>query len=118
MLKLRLSIPLRVDSKFFIVVAFLPVEVRCSEITGELLCALEILRRAPGLASVVIGREESASLLMITASRLLETTARLDDPLDRTKLELDNCMNPSKKWVRPEYKSRTKLQCHHGKIKQ
>lgn len=87
--------PLRVDSKFFIFEAFLPEDVRCSDdITGELLCPLEILRKAPGLASVVSGREGSASLPEIAASRLLETTARLDDPLDRKKLEPDNCMNP------------------------
>lgn len=75
--------------------AFLTEGVRCSDdTTGELLCPLEILRRAPALASAVLVREGSASLLIITASRLLEAAARLDDALDRKKLELDNCMHP------------------------
>lgn len=93
-------IPLRVVSRFFMVEAFLPEGVRCSEdTTGELLRPLEILRRAAGLTLVVLGWERSASLLIITASRLLEVAARLDDPLDRKKLELGNCMNPSTKFT-------------------
>ena len=59
---------------------------------GELFCAaLEIFRSAPGLASVVRTREGSESLPAITGSRLLETAGRLEDPLDRIKLELNNC---------------------------
>lgn len=62
------------------------------EPTGELLCALMTLRKPPGLASVVRAREGSTSL-PTNASRLLETAARLKEPLDRPRnVELDNCM--------------------------
>ena len=105
------SIALRVESKYFACEAFLPEDVRCSDdTTGELLCPLEILRRVPGLASVVFRRERSPSPL-ITASRLLETAGRLDDPLDRKKLALDNCMNPRTQEVLRK-KTRTKIQYH------
>ena len=57
---------------------------------GEVLWVPETLGKVPGLASVVRLRDISASLLAIT-SRLLETAARLVDPLDRPKkVELDN----------------------------
>ena len=59
--------------------------------TGELLWPLETLYAAPGLASVVRDRWGSDSL-PANASRLLETAARRDDPLERANiLELDNC---------------------------
>ena len=59
--------------------------------TGELLWPLEILYAAPGLASAVRDRRRSDSL-PTSASRLLETAARLDDPLERANiLEFDNC---------------------------
>lgn len=62
--------------------------------TGELLfAALEIFCSAPGLTSVVRTREGSDSVPNIIGSRLLETAGRLEDPLDRRKLELDNCMS-------------------------
>ena len=59
---------------------------------GGLLCPLEILCIAPGLASAVQDRWGSDSLPTNT-SRLLETAAaRLEDPLDRPKkVELGNC---------------------------
>lgn len=86
------------DSKFFAFGIFLPEVVRmCSEETmGELLWPLDILRNVPELVSVVCGRDRSVSPPAITASRLLETAARLADPLDRGKFELDNCKNPNK----------------------
>lgn len=63
--------------------------------TGELLCPLEILYAAPGLASAVRDRWGSDSL-PTSASRLLETAARLDDPLERANmLEFDNCNGPA-----------------------
>lgn len=80
--------PLRVDSKFFMFAVFLP-EVVCrfsDDTTGELLCPLEIFWNTPGLASVVRAREGSESLPTAAASRLLETAARLDDPVDRNRL--------------------------------
>lgn len=62
---------------------FLPDDERlCSdEPTGELLCPLTTLRKAPGLASVALGREGSTSPLR-SASLLLEIAARLEEPPD------------------------------------
>ena len=96
LLTCRLSIPLRVDSKFFRFETFLEDDVRvCSdETTGELLWPLEILRSAPGLASEFWGRDKSDSPLNINGSRLLDTAGRLDDPLERKNCELDNCTSP------------------------
>ena len=87
------------DSKFFEVEIFLPEVVRfCSkDTTGELLWTVEVLPSVPELASGVRAREGSDSLPTITASRLLETAALLDEPVDRKKLELDNCTNPRQK---------------------
>lgn len=62
----------------------------------ELLCAaLEIFCSASELTSVVRTREGSESLPVMTGSRILETAGRLEDPLDRKKLELDNCTSPT-----------------------
>lgn len=68
----------------------LPEEERLGSVdpTGELRLALETLRKVEGLASVVRGRDGSASLPI--ASRLLETAARLEELLGRPKkVELD-----------------------------
>lgn len=85
--------PLRVDSKFLIFPGLRPDDVLlCStDRRGELLGAAEILRSAPGLASTASGREGSVSLPTVATSRLLETAARLEDPLGRKKFEPDNC---------------------------
>lgn len=90
--------PLRVDSKVFIfneALTFLLEVGRlcCSDDpTGELLWALllEILRKAPGLTSAAArGREISESVPTTAAPRVPETAARLDDPVDLKKLELE-----------------------------
>ena len=77
---------------------FLPEDERLfsDDKTGELLCPLEIFRRGPALASMVRRREGSESLTVIVASRLLETAARLEDPLERKKLEPDNCTSQAR----------------------
>lgn len=91
--------PLTADSKLFIFVVFLPEDGRLfsDDKTGEFLCPLEIFWNGPALASVVRKWERSESLTAIAvASRLLETAARLEDPLVRKKLELDNCTRQEK----------------------
>ena len=81
------------DSKFFMFDTFLLDACLCSDdTTGELLCPLDIFRSAPGLASVVRGRGESDSVPN-TASRLLETAGRLEEPLGLKKFELDNILS-------------------------
>lgn len=98
--KLKPSIPLMADSKFFRFV-FLVEELRLwsEDTTGEVFCAaLNILRsdRAPAASSVWL-RERSGSPPAITGSRLLETLGCLADPLDWKKLELGNCKTNSVK---------------------
>ena len=91
--------PLRADSKFFIFEVFLPEDERLfsDDKTGVLLCPLEIFWSGPNCdASMVRRREGSESLTVIAASRLLETAARLEDPLERKKLEPDNCTSQVK----------------------
>lgn len=71
---------------------FLP-EKACllsDESKGELLWPLEVFWTAPGLTSLMRGGGRSEPVPVMTASRLLETAARRPDPLDLTKLELDN----------------------------
>lgn len=71
------------------------VRLGSADATGELLWGPENLRKFPGLASVARVRDCSPSLPAIT-SRLLETAARLADPLERPKkVKLDNYMQIS-----------------------
>lgn len=92
--------PLRVDSKvslFDVVLFLLEVgRIGCSDDpTGELFwkLPLEILRKAPGPTSAAVrscGRSEPVPK---TAAALLpETAARLEDPVDLKKLELEGCI--------------------------
>lgn len=81
---------------------FLPEDVRLGsdDMIAELLWAPEILRSAPWLESWVRGREEVVSLPTTSRdSRLPERGARLAYPLDRKKLELDNCLNHAHKFI-------------------
>lgn len=91
--KLKFSMPLMADSRFFMFV-FLVEELRLwsDDTTGEDLCAaLDILHSDPAFASIVWVQERSGTPPAVTGSRLLDTTGCLADPLERTKLELGNC---------------------------
>lgn len=102
--------PLKVDSKFLVFDALLPDEVLfCSaDMIGEFLWAPGILRSDPEFASMARGRDGSVSLPTMAASRLLETTPRLEDPLVRKKLELEDCISHTKKLMKhqPRYRVR------------
>lgn len=93
----RPSMPLSVDSKFFVLELFLPDEVclGSEEPTsgeGEVLWPLEIFCAVPGLASGVRDRVGSESFPTLNVSRLLAIAPLLNDPLDLPKyVELDNC---------------------------
>jgi len=55
-----------------------------------------IFELEPDPASTIWGFDGSESVPRTAASRLLDTAARLDDPVARRKLELDNCHKKNK----------------------
>lgn len=96
--KFKLSMPLRVDSRFFMFEA--PLEdgrFWSDDMIGELLWALEYFLLAPGLKSILRWREGSESAIAFPTSLRPDAAGLLEDPLGRKELREDSWMQQETK---------------------